>query len=119
MTRPETFENAKQWMEDVYLKCGSDVKIIFVGNKCDLTPNIDMQHVKDFTEMNLCYLCQTSAKDGTNVEAMFQRVSSDLVELHNQLLSLPSLSNGPGSLFLNDEDLRQNNQYCCSSYFTG
>eukprot|EP00794_Sanderia_malayensis_P000371 gene371-1004_t len=118
VTRPETFQSAKQWMEDVYTTCGTDVKIIFVGNKCDLSLCIDLNVVKDFTEMNLLYWCQASAKDGTNVEAIFEKVAGDLVELHDQLLSLPSLNNGPGSLFLNGNDARQSSQFCCGNYFT-
>ncbi len=121
ITRPETFEHAKEWMEEAYIKCGTDVKIIFVGNKCDLSPKVDLEEIRNFTEMNLSYLCTASARDGTNIKEIFRRISFDLIELQSQLLSLPSQSNGPGSLFLNDEDLRQsyNNQYCCSGYFSG
>ena len=120
ITRPETFENAKQWMEDVYLKCGSDVKITFIGNKCDLAQNMNTDHIEEFTDLHLSYWCLASAKDATNVDRIFRRTASDLIEMNSQMLSLPSCSNGPGSLFLSEDDLEQGKTgYCCSSYLPG
>lgn len=116
LTRPETFENAKQWMEDVLMKCGSDVVVTFVGNKSDKEEKIDLQEVDEFTDLHMCHWYMASAKDATNVDQIFTKVATNLIELQNQMLSLPSMSNGPGSLFLADEDFNPNDKYCCT-YF--
>ena len=115
MTKPESFNNVKSWMEEVLLKSGSDVLVKVVGNKSDMEAKIDTQTIDEFTDLHLCQWCTTSAKDGTNVNEIFVKVARDLIELENQMLSLPSMSNGPGSLFLTDEDLNYDSStYCCN-----
>lgn len=115
LTRPETFENVKSWMEEVYMKCGSDVLITIIGNKSDMPTKIDTQIIDDFTDLHMCQWFTTSAKDGTNVDDIFMTVTNNLIELQNQMLSLQS-SNGPGSLFLSMDEQNFHPTYCCS-YF--
>ena len=96
------------------MKCGSDVIILLVGNKSDMASEVDMREIDKFADLHMCHWCTASAKDGTNVNEIFNKAARDLIELRNQLLSLASTSNGPGSLFLTAEDLDNASYYCCS-----
>ena len=116
ITRPETLENAKRWREEVLDKCGSDVYIIFIGNKCDLEPKIDFTELQNFCELNMIYWTEASAKNATYVDEIFIKTTKDLVELRSQLLSMVSMNNGPDSLFLAIQDTQLQTSYCCSYY---
>lgn len=116
MSRPKTFENVKTWTDEVLMKCGNDVLITIIGNKSDMDGKMDLQTIEEFVDLRLLRWCPTSAKDGTNVDEIFIKVAGDLIEMQNQLLSLPSVSDGPGSLFIGDENFHNESTYCCS-YF--
>ena len=98
------------------MKSGSDVLIILVGNKSDVAPKVESEAIDEYADLYLFQWCTTSAKDGKNVNEIFYKAARDLIELQNQMLSLPSISNGPGSLFLAAEDFDNQRNYCCS-YF--
>ena len=96
------------------MRCGSDVLIIVVGNKSDVEPHIDTQEIDEFADLYLYQWCVTSAKDGTNVNEIFNKAARDLIRLQSQMLSLASTNDGPGSLFLAAEDFNNRSNYCCS-----
>eukprot|EP00939_MAST-03C_sp_MAST-3C-sp1_P001684 g1684.t1 len=74
ITRPETFENAQKWKEEIDAKVklpdGSPLPVLLVGNKSDLgdrrrVSNDDMDaHVED---NGFIGWYETSAKEGTNI----------------------------------------------------
>ena len=96
------------------MKCGSDVLILLVGNKSDMASEEDTNEIDNFADLYMCHWCTVSAKDGTNVNEVFNKAARDLIELQSQLISLASTSNGPGSLFLTAQDLDNSPNYCCS-----
>ena len=94
ITNRASFLNTEQWIEDVRSERGSDVVIMLVANKTDLSDKRQVssdegeKRAKDFGVMFI----ETSAKGGTNVKALFRKLA----------LALPGMENGgqsgvPGS----------------------
>lgn len=76
VTDQMSFNNVKQWLADVKKDCPEGTQIILVGNKCDIERRVvDYQDALDFAEgRDLIYL-ETSAKNGTNVDAVFEAIT--------------------------------------------
>ena len=70
----ETFDNLKNiWLEDV-VNYGEEYKVLaVVGNKCDLYEQeaVSEQEAREFAEENNALFMLVSAKDGTNIDALF------------------------------------------------
>ena len=91
---------------------------VLVGNKCDLEGNVSYSDIKQLAYYNNLLFVETSAKDSTNVEEVFQHMCKELVEKREQLLSMGSLDNtGPQSIFFHEHS-EVNTQpaegYCCT-----
>ena len=68
-----------QWLGEIHDHIG-DPPIIIVGNKIDLPPQVDLKKVAKFVQkLNHSYI-ETSAKTGTRVEAMFQKIAAEIVK---------------------------------------
>ena len=69
VTNRVSFDNCRQWLDEIerYACCG--VLKILVGNKCDMTTKraIDYATAKEFADASNTLFSETSAKDGTNV----------------------------------------------------
>jgi small GTP-binding protein len=81
LTRPETLASLNDWTTIVREKNG-DIPIILVGNKSDLKENrkIPENHgVETAKQNNLHYFLEVSAKDGTNIENVFQNLTQDML----------------------------------------
>jgi small GTP-binding protein len=92
ITRKETLDELKGWMESIIKVCG-DVPIILIGNKADLTEqavvSIDdikdvavryiesgwREDLKDFIDNGMPPYLMASAKTGENVDEAFKRVA--------------------------------------------
>ena len=67
----ESFINAENWLKELKGQASPDVKIMIVGNKCDLEDErkVSFDEVKEFKEKNhLDFFMETSAKTGFNVK---------------------------------------------------
>ena len=81
LTQKDTFEQMKQWLNDVNEIC-DDVKIIILGNKSDLKDErkVEEESAKNFAEkLNYKYF-ETSAKEGTNIENAFKAMADLLMD---------------------------------------
>ena len=81
LTQKDTFEQMKQWLNDVNGIC-DDVKIIILGNKSDLKDErkVEEESAKNFAEkLNYKYF-ETSAKEGTNIENAFKAMADLLMD---------------------------------------
>ena len=68
------FESLSEWLREVRTQCSPDVMLCIVGNKADLEymREVTVESVLEFKEMNnIMYYCETSAKQGKNVESLF------------------------------------------------
>ncbi|XP_034091532.1 RAB6B, member RAS oncogene family a isoform X1 [Gymnodraco acuticeps] len=80
ITNVNSFQQTSKWIEDVRTERGSDVIIMLVGNKTDLSDKRQItieegeQRAKDLSVMFI----ETSAKTGYNVKQLFRRVAAAL-----------------------------------------
>ena len=85
LTRSYTFMNVKNWFSEVVKYGLSDKPIILVGNKSDLEDKrvVSEAHIEHMKEQlgNPEYL-ETSAKDGLNVDQLFNDIAQMIYEHH-------------------------------------
>ncbi len=82
ITRKETLECVKDWVKDVK-QSAPDVLLYLVGNKIDLEENrlVSPGSAKNVRKsLNMLGYLETSAKDGTNVNELFQNISQLLYD---------------------------------------
>jgi len=90
LTKPDSFENIKNWYSDVKSNFSNfkDIEIVMCGNKCDLTDEIQISQEKAMSlanELNIGYL-ETSARIGKNIDKIFNdminnMISKDIIEI--------------------------------------
>ena len=76
LTRPITFNNLKEnmdYLQDNY----AAIPIELVGNKVDLFNDGDLQEFLDKNDLNA--ITTTSAKNGTNVSVVFEKIAGTLL----------------------------------------
>ena len=80
VTDQESFNNVKQWMNEIDRYANDKVNKMLVGNKCDLTTKkvVEYNSAKEFAEqLNIPFL-ETSAKNSTNVEQAFITMAAEI-----------------------------------------
>ena len=73
----KSFENIKKWLADIRYSCDSDVVVMLVGNKYDLslqTRQVSYHEGKEFADSNHFLFYETSAKTGIHVKEMIMSV---------------------------------------------
>ncbi|CAM4798547.1 unnamed protein product [Rotaria magnacalcarata] len=81
VTKQESFDNIKMWLEEVNTNATTDVNIVLVGNKCDLASErvVDYAKAKELADsLHISYI-ETSAKGSNNVEQIFQTVITEIL----------------------------------------
>jgi small GTP-binding protein len=68
-----------QWLGEIHEFVG-DPPIIIVGNKNDLPSGVDLEKVAKFVQGLGLFYIETSAKTGHAVEAMFSRLTAEIVK---------------------------------------
>ncbi|KAL1461563.1 hypothetical protein WDU94_013448 [Cyamophila willieti] len=79
-TDQETFNNLKQWLEEIDRYACDNVNKLLVGNKNDQTSKkaVDYEDAKKFANhLNIPFL-ETSAKNGANVEQAFLTMATEI-----------------------------------------
>ncbi|CAN8031871.1 unnamed protein product, partial [Ixodes persulcatus] len=76
----ESFNNVKQWLQEIDRYACENVNKLLVGNKSDLTTKkvVDYTTAKEFADhLNIPFL-ETSAKNATNVEQAFMTMAAEI-----------------------------------------
>ncbi|KAL3159544.1 hypothetical protein ABBQ38_009960 [Trebouxia sp. C0009 RCD-2024] len=97
VTDQESFNNVKQWLNEIDRYANENVNKLLVGNKSDLTTKkvVDYQTAKAFAdEIGIPFL-ETSAKNATNVEQAFMTMAG---EIKNRMASQPVVNNKPSTI---------------------
>lgn len=80
ITNTNSFHQTSKWIDDVRTERGSDVIIMLVGNKTDLSDKRQVsteEGERKAKELNVMFI-ETSAKAGYNVKQLFRRVAAAL-----------------------------------------
>lgn len=80
VTDQESFNNVKQWLQEIDRYASENVNKLLVGNKCDLTTKkvVDYTTAKEYADqLNIPFL-ETSAKNATNVEQAFMTMAAEI-----------------------------------------
>jgi Ras-related protein Rab-1A len=114
VTDQESFNNVKQWLNEIDRYASENVNKLLVGNKSDLASKkvVDYATAKAFAdEIGIPFL-ETSAKNATNVEQAFMTMAA---EIKNRMASQPALSSTskPNNVQLRGQTIPQKSG-CCS-----
>mmetsp|Transcript_17271 Transcript_17271/g.21268 ORF Transcript_17271/g.21268 Transcript_17271/m.21268 type:complete len:251 (-) Transcript_17271:36-788(-) len=84
ITDRETFENLKRWLSEVQGNADSSIKLMLVGNKCDLTDQrtVTTEEGKAFAEQHGLAFLEASAKSGETVNEAFEKVIEEIFVHH-------------------------------------
>lgn len=112
VTDQESFNNVKQWLNEIDRYASENVNKLLVGNKNDLTAKkvVDSQTAKAFAdEIGIPFL-ETSAKNALNVEQAFMTMAA---EIKNRMASQPAMnSNKPKLVQMQGQPIQQKSGCC-------
>jgi Ras-related protein Rab-1A len=97
VTDQESFNNVKQWMNEIDRYANEKVNKMLVGNKCDLTSKkvVQMEDAKSYAETLGIPFLETSAKDSTNVEQAFITMAA---EIKARMAQAPAKAGGASTI---------------------
>ena len=77
----ETFFHVENWLQEVGRYASNDVHKILVGNKCDILDKREVQYetARVYAEKLQVSFLESSAKDRTNVDKVFNIMASELI----------------------------------------
>lgn len=80
ITDQETFNNVKQWLQEIDRYACENVNKLLVGNKCDLTAKraVETATAKEYADQLGIPFLETSAKSSANVEQAFLTMASEI-----------------------------------------
>ena len=80
ITKQDTLERAKEWVEELQRNTSKDIVIVLLGNKVDLTANKNVSHdeVLAYAQDNGLIIIETSAKTDLNVDKVFFSIAQKL-----------------------------------------
>ncbi|XP_023346277.1 ras-related protein Rab-1A isoform X2 [Eurytemora carolleeae] len=80
VTDQKSFNNVKQWLQEIDRYASEDVNKMLVGNKCDLTNKkvVDYSSAKEYADQLGIPFLETSAKNATNVEQAFMTMAAEI-----------------------------------------
>ncbi|KAJ3415755.1 GTP-binding protein of the rab [Chytridiales sp. JEL 0842] len=80
VTDQDTFNNVKQWLQEIDRYAVEGVNKLLVGNKSDLTSKkvVDFNAAKDFADNLQIPILETSAKNSSNVEQAFLTMAKQI-----------------------------------------
>uniref|UniRef100_A0A0D9VJ03 GTP-binding protein n=1 Tax=Leersia perrieri TaxID=77586 RepID=A0A0D9VJ03_9ORYZ len=115
VTDQESFNNVKQWLNEIDRYASDNVNKLLVGNKSDLTANkvVSSETAKAFAdEMGIPFM-ETSAKNATNVEQAFMAMAASIKD---RMASQPAAANArPPTVQIRGQPVNQKSS-CCSDY---
>lgn len=95
ITKRSSFLSIQRWIEEVRRYTTSNVVVIVVGNKCDLEDEreVELSEAQSLCEFipEIFMIMETSAKDNTNIEKIFQSVAKELKVIFLLLLFIDTL----------------------------
>jgi len=80
VTDQDTFNNVKQWLQEIDRYANEGVNKLLVGNKSDLVSKKVVEHntAKEYSDREGIPFLETSAKNATNVEQAFLTMAKQI-----------------------------------------
>lgn len=80
ITRGNTFKTLKNWIDELKAQGPKDIALAIAGNKSDMSSSreVDTKTAREYAEEIGALYLETSAKDDTNVQEIFVRLSERL-----------------------------------------
>ncbi len=72
-------EYINTWTKEIYKLLGNDFPIVYVGNKVDLEPGVNLRELAYYIGTLRCPYIETSAKTGQGVEPMFEQITEEII----------------------------------------
>merc|ERR1711865_1360371 len=96
VTDKESFNNVRQWMQEIEKYAADGVNKLLVGNKCDLSSKkvVSYDEAKELSDSLNVQFMETSAKNAHNVEQAFQAMAKDI---KNRVASQPAAARTGGA----------------------
>jgi len=111
VTDQVSFNNVKQWLQEIERYASDSVTKLLVGNKCDLTTKkvVDKDAAKEFADSKGIPFLETSAKNSTNVESAFLTMAK---EIKNRMGNTGPRDGGKPTITVVGEPVNQNQGGC-------
>jgi len=79
-TDQQTFNNISNWLKQIEQHANSNVAKVLVANKCDRAEKvIEPERGRALAEQHGLQFFETSAKNGTNVNEVFNQIAKTIV----------------------------------------
>ncbi|KAJ3430930.1 ras-related protein rab-5c [Anaeramoeba flamelloides] len=109
ITKEESFECAKKWVDEIRMQGSPNTKIILVGNKNDLSiRKVPKETVINYAKKNDLLFGETSAKTGIGIHEVFVDIVKTLV---NSVGSV--VFNKKSNIELTEEGEKEKGGGCC------
>ena len=78
----DSFNNVTSWIEDCKNQSPKTIFMVLVGNKCDLEDKrqVSYEEGKELADKNELLFFESSAKDGINVEEIFENSAKEIAK---------------------------------------
>jgi Ras-related protein Rab-18 len=76
-----SFENLNKWLEEIPKNnVNENFSVVLCGNKIDLNRNVSYEEASIFAKNKDMSYCETSSKNGINIDVAFEKVTKDIIE---------------------------------------
>lgn len=120
ITKNATFDNVKRWLRELRDHADSNIVIMLVGNKSDLSHMraVPIDDAQDFAEKEGLSFMETSALESTNVEKSFQSILTEIYQIvkRKSLAAEEAASAGPSQgtpINVSDAETIAKKRSCC------
>ena len=97
ITNKKSFSDVASWLNECKEMCYKEILLCLVGNKTDLESKrvVSKEEGQKFADDNGLLFIETSAHDGTNIEELFNKATTDIVNnIESGKIRLDSQNNG-------------------------
>ena len=111
ITKKSSFEKLDFWNEQINLNAPKNTKYILIGNKKDLNNEreVSKEDGDNFANKNNIQFYETSAKDGTNVNYVFELLAKEIINNGENTSTRSKRS----SQVLKKKNSKDDNKSCC------
>ena len=115
ITNNESFETLDYWIEEIKSNSQELSKMILVGNKCDKEKvrKVKKDDGKSYAKKKKIKFCEVSAKDGTNVNEVFESLVKDILKSYSPIENFKKRGSRMLSVPVQAQQDNKKNSNCC------